>query len=180
VKLDVTNPKDIQALPGFFADAFGQLDILVNNAGVNYDFDGEVTGETLRRTYEANVIGPYEITQALLPLLKASPAGRVVNQSSILGSLTTVSAGHGGAFATPAYCSSKSALNMLTAVAALQLKETRVKVNAAHPGWVKTDMGGKDAQLEVPEGAKTAVWLATLPDDGPTGGYFHLDKTLPW
>ena len=176
VKLDVTNPKDIQALPGFFADAFGQLDILVNNAGVNHDFDGDVTGETLRRTYEANVIGPYEITQALLPLLKASPAGRIVNQSSILGSLTTISTGHGGAWASAGYCSSKAALNMLTVVAALQLKETRVKVNSAHPGWVKTDMGGKDAQLEVVDGAKTAVRLATLPDDGPTGGYFHMDQ----
>lgn len=180
VKIDVTDAKDIQALPGFFADTFGQLDILVNNAGVNYDFDGEVTGDTLRRTYEANVIGPYEITQALLPLLKSSTAGRVVNQSSILGSLTTIASGQGGSFATSAYCSSKAALNMLTVVAAAQLEETRVKVNAAHPGWVKTDMGGKDAQLEISDGAKTAVRLATLPDDGPSGGFFHMDKTLPW
>jgi NAD(P)-dependent dehydrogenase (short-subunit alcohol dehydrogenase family) len=180
VKLDVTNPKDIHALAGFFADAFGQLDILVNNAGVNYDFEGDVTGETLRRTYEANVIGPYEVTQALLPLLKASPAGRIVNQSSILGSLAQISGGQGGAWATAGYCSSKAALNMLTVVAAVQLKETHVKVNAAHPGWVKTDMGGKDAHLEVSEGAKTAVRLATLPDDGPTGGFFHMEKTLPW
>lgn len=180
VQLDVKSEKDIVALPEFFKSRFGRLDILVNNAGVNHDFESEVTGETLRKTYEANVIGPYEITRALLPLLKQSPAGRIVNQSSILGSLTTISSGQGGSFATAAYCSSKAALNMLTVISAQQLADTKVKVNAAHPGWVKTDMGGKNAQLDVTEGAKTAVELATLPEDGPTGGYFHLGKTLPW
>jgi NAD(P)-dependent dehydrogenase (short-subunit alcohol dehydrogenase family) len=180
VQLDVVNEKDIAALPEFFKSRFGRLDILVNNAGVNHDFEGEVTGDTLRRTYEANVIGPYEITRVLLLLLKESPAGRIVNQSSILGSLTTISSGQGGSFATPAYCSSKAALNMLTVISAQQLAATKVKVNAAHPGWVKTDMGGKDAALDVTEGAKTAVELATLPEDGPNGGYFHLGKTLPW
>jgi NAD(P)-dependent dehydrogenase (short-subunit alcohol dehydrogenase family) len=180
VQLDVTRAEDIAALPKFFADKFGGLDILVNNAGVSFDFVGEKTGDMLRRTYETNVIGPFEITRALLPLLKASPAGRIVNQSSVLGSLTAISSGQGGAFAVPGYCSSKAALNMLTVIAALDLKDTKVKVNAAHPGWVQTDMGGKDATLHVTDGAKTAVALATLPEDGPTGGYFHLGKTLPW
>lgn len=180
IQLDVTSATDIAALPALIEREFGGLDILVNNAGVNYDFEGEVTGDTLRRTFEANVIGPYEITRALLPLLKASPAGRIVNQSSVLGSLRTMVEGHGGAFTTAGYCSSKAALNMLTVVAAVQLKDTHVKVNAVHPGWVQTDMGGKDAPLSVSEGAKTAVRLATIPDNGPTGGYFHLEETLPW
>jgi len=180
LQLDVTSAKDISALPNYFAEKFGGLDILVNNAGVVLDFEGDKTGDVLRRTYETNVIGPYEITRVLLPLLKASPAGRIVNQSSILGSLAAISSGQGGSFAVPGYCSSKSALNMLTVIAALDLKGTNVKVNAAHPGWVKTDLGGKDALLDVKEGAKTAVTLATLPEDGPTGGYFHDGKTLPW
>ena len=118
--------------------------------------------------------------QAMLPLLKAAPAGRVVNHSSILGSISTISQGQGGAWATPGYTSSKAALNMLTAVAAQQLAGTNVKVNAAHPGWVATDLGGPGAPLSVAEGARTAVRLALLPADGPTGGYFHQEEALPW
>jgi NAD(P)-dependent dehydrogenase (short-subunit alcohol dehydrogenase family) len=180
VRLDVTNANDVAALPGYFQNNFGRLDILVNNAGVQHDFDGEVTVDTLRQTFEANVFAPYAITQALLPLLKNSPAGRIVNHSSILGSLTVVGKGQGGDWTTPGYTSSKAALNMLTVVWAHQLKGTNVKVNAAHPGWVKTDLGGESAPLDVAEGAKTAVRLATLPADGPTGGFFHGDKSLPW
>lgn len=182
VRLNVTNENDVAALPDYFKDNFGQLDILVNNAGVQHDFDAaDVTVDTLRQTFEANVFAPYAITQALLPLLKNAPAGaRIVNHSSILGSLTVVGKGQGGEWTTAAYTSSKAALNMLTVVAAYQLKNTNVKVNAAHPGWVKTDLGGAAAPLDVSEGAKTAVRLATLPPDGPTGGFFHGDKSLPW
>jgi NAD(P)-dependent dehydrogenase (short-subunit alcohol dehydrogenase family) len=180
VRLDVTNANDVAALPGYFQNNFGRLDVLVNNAGVQHDFDGDVTVDTLRQTFEANVFAPYAITQALLPLLKNSPAGRIVNHSSILGSLTVVGKGQGGDWTTPGYTSSKAALNMLTVVWAHQLKGTNVKVNAAHPGWVKTDLGGESAPLDVAEGAKTAVQLATLPADGPTGGFFHGDKSLPW
>ena len=180
VKLDVMNAEDIGALPAFFESKFGRLDILVNNAGVNHDFEGEVTVDTFRRTFEANVFAPYALTQALLPLLKASPAGRIVNHSSSLGSLQLVKTENFGAFLTPAYTSSKAALNMLTVVASKHLAGTNVKINSAHPGWVKTDMGTDAAPLEVEQGAKTAVRLATLPEDGPTGGYFHLDEALPW
>ena len=180
VKLDVTNTEDIAKLPQFFQERFGQLDILVNNAGVNYDFEGDATSDTLRRTYEANVIGPFAITKALLPLLKASPAGRIVNQSSMMGSLTLMSKGQGGEFAKPGYTTSKAALNMLTVITAQELKDTKVKVNAAHPGWVQTDMGGKNAPLSVEEGAKTAVALATLDEDGPTGAFLHKGRPLPW
>ncbi len=180
VTLDVTSATDVAALPAFFTDNFGRLDILVNNAGVNYDGEGPVTADVLRKTYEANVFGPYALMQTLLPLLTASPAGRIVNHSSILGSLATIASGQGGDWGTAGYASSKAALNMLTVVMAQQLKNTNVKVNAAHPGWVKTDLGGDAAPLAVEEGAQTAVWLATLPDDGPTGGYFHNRETLPW
>ena len=180
VELDVTNATDIAALPAFFASNFGRLDILVNNAGVQLDTGFDTSPDLLRQTYEANVIGPYAITQALLPLLRQAPAERIVNQSSILGSLATIGAGQGGSWATPGYTSSKAALNMLTVVLAQHLAETNIKVNAAHPGWVKTDLGGDGAPLDVREGARTAVRLALLPADGPTGGYFHEQESLPW
>lgn len=180
VQLDVASAPDIAALPEFFEKRFGRLDILVNNAGVNLDFEGPtVTADTLRRTYETNVIGPWAIAQALLPLLKASPSGRIVNHSSILGSLTAISSGQGGSWATAGYTSSKAALNMLTVVLAKQLAGTKVTVNAAHPGWVRTDLGGSQAPLDVEEGAKTAVGLA-LAEDGATGTYTHAGKTIPW
>jgi NAD(P)-dependent dehydrogenase (short-subunit alcohol dehydrogenase family) len=180
VELDVTNSADIAALPAFFENTFGRLSILVNNAGVQLDNGFDTSPDSLRQTYEANVIGPYAITQALLPLLRQAPAGRIVNQSSILGSLATISAGQGGSWATPGYTSSKAALNMLTVVLAQHLADTNIKVNAAHPGWVKTDLGGEGALLDVREGARTAVRLALLPADGPTGGYFHEEESLPW
>lgn len=180
LKLDVTSAEDIAKLPSFFEKNFGQLDILVNNAGVSYDFEGDITADTLRRTYETNVIGPFAITKALLPLLKASPAGRVVNQSSMLGSLALMTKGQGGEFAKPGYTTSKAALNMLTVITAQDLKDTKIKVNAAHPGWVQTDLGGRNAPLSVEEGAKTAVDLALLDENGPTGAFVHKGKPLPW
>jgi len=180
VELDVTNAADIAALSAFFESTFGRLDILVNNAGVQLDNGFDTSPDSLRQTYEANVVGPYAIMQALLPLLRQAPAGRIVNQSSILGSLATISAGQGGSWATPGYTSSKAALNMLTVVLAQHLADTNIKVNAAHPGWVKTDLGGEGAPLGVREGARTAVRLALLPADGPTGGYFHEQESLPW
>ena len=178
IKLEVTDAADRDAALAFF-QKLGRLDILVNNAGVMLESEG-ITPDTLSRTYDANVIAPYFLTETLLPLLKAAPAGRVVHQSSILGSLATVASGQVPAeYVLPAYCSSKAALNMLGVVQAEALKDTNIKVNIAHPGSVKTDMNpGGDLSLE--EGAKTAVTLATLPDDGPTGGFFHLGETLPW
>ncbi|MGH9936142.1 MAG: SDR family oxidoreductase [Blastocatellia bacterium] len=181
VKIDVTNEADVAALPALFESKFGRLDILINNAGVMLDWGG-VTRDTFHQTYETNVFAPYFITEALLPLLKASPAGRIVNHSSSMGSMALM--GDPNSFppetVTPVYCSSKAALNMLTVTLARRLEGTNVKVNSADPGWVKTDMGTEQAPLEVVDGAKTAVALALLPDDGPTGGYFHLGETLPW
>ena len=181
VKLDVTNEADVAGLPAFFESKFGRLDILINNAGVMFDFGG-ITRETFRQTYETNVFAPYFITEALLPLLKAGPAGRIVNHSSSMGSMTIIGDPNKfpPEFAASAYCSSKAALNMLTVTTARRLEGTNVKVNSADPGWVKTDMGTDRAPLEVDEGAKTAVALALLPDDGPTGGFFHMGENLPW
>jgi NAD(P)-dependent dehydrogenase (short-subunit alcohol dehydrogenase family) len=179
LKLDVTSADDIAHLPAFFEHEFGRLDVLINNAGIAEPAGGSRV-DSVRKTFETNVFGAFAVTEALTPLLKLSPAGRIVNQSSILGSLTLISDGQGGAWTKPGYTASKAALNMLTVVAAYELKDTKVKVNAAHPGWVKTDMGGEAAPLDVKEGAKTAVELAMLSDDGPTGAFMHLGKSLPW
>lgn len=183
VTLEVTSEADRKAAAGHIAETFGRLDVLVNNAGVLLDFGkkaSEVPVDLLRRTFETNVFALIALTQELLPLLKKSPAGRIVNVSSGLGSLTLNAAGQTGGFDLVAYNASKAAVNMFTVLLAAELKGTPIKVNAGHPGWVKTDMGGQDATLEVADGAKTSVRLATLPADGPTGGFFHLDQTLPW
>ncbi len=180
VKLEVTHPNDVAALPAFLADTFGRLDILVNNAGIFPESGGPVTADAFREGYEANVIAPYFLTEALLPLLLAAPAGRIVNHSSILGSLTIIGSDQWPTeHLYPIYSSSKAALNMLTVTHAKKYKDAPLKVNAAHPGNVKTDMN-PTGELTVQQGAQTAVRLATLPEGGPTGGYFHNDDTLPW
>jgi len=192
VQLDVTKAADIAALPAFLQKHYGRLDILVNNAGISVDTPpggdwmhttaGSISPERLRQTYDTNFFGVVALTQALLPLLKASPAGRIVNQSSILGSLALHADPKSPIYDVKpfGYDSSKAALNAFTVHLAYELKDTKVKVNSAHPGWVKTDMGGEGATMELPDGAKTAVWLATVPEDGPTGGYFHMKDRLPW
>jgi len=189
VQLDVTNSGDIEALPTFFRERFGQLDILVNNAGINLEWGpsdrpmpkpSEIDLEMLHKIYDANLFGAIAVTQTLLPLIRLSPAGRIVNQSSILGSLTLQSSPHCDFFKVLGYASSKTALNAFTVFLANELKETKIKVNSAHPGWVKTDLGTNAAPVTIEEGAKTAVWLATLPEDGPTGGFFHLERSIPW
>jgi NAD(P)-dependent dehydrogenase (short-subunit alcohol dehydrogenase family) len=172
---------------------YGKLDILVNNAGVALeDSDFEAPGgfntttsvkpEILRRVFETNFFAVVGLTRALLPLIRKAPAGRIVNLSSILGSLAQHSDPASPIYSTKAfaYDASKTALNAFTVHLAHELTGTAIKVNSAHPGWVKTDMGGSSAPMEVSEGGKTSVQLATLPDDGPTGGYFHLGQPLPW
>jgi len=180
VKLDVTNKDDVAALPAYFKDKFGRLDVLVNNAGISERHSEDV--ESLRRVFETNLFGAVAVTYALLPLLQASRAGRIVNHSSVLGSLTTVQRNPDmfGNFVTPSYTASKAALNGFTVALAHRTRGTDLKVNSAHPGWVKTDMGGAKAPMNVVDGAKTAVRLATLPADGPTGQFFHLGDPLPW
>jgi NAD(P)-dependent dehydrogenase (short-subunit alcohol dehydrogenase family) len=135
-----------------------------------------------RRTFETNVFGLVAVTHAFLPLLRQSEAGRIVNLTSILGSLGLHTDPQSPIyhFKTVAYDTSKAAVNAYTIHLAYELRDTPIKVNAAHPGWVKTDLGGEGAPMEVVDGAKTSVWLATLPADGPTGGYFHGRERLPW
>jgi NAD(P)-dependent dehydrogenase (short-subunit alcohol dehydrogenase family) len=187
VKLDVDNAADYDAVAKLIEKDYGVLDILINNAGVMLDGrKGNETSKTsqdvLRKTFNTNFFAVVGLTQALLPLLRKSLGGRIVNLSSILGSNTLHATP--GSFIydakTFAYDASKSALNSFTIHLAHELKDTKIKVNSAHPGWVKTEMGGEGAQLDVPTGAKTSVELATLQDSGPTGGYFHLGKPLPW
>jgi len=180
VVLDVTNDAQIAALPVFFAETFGRLDILVNNAGVAPWQKDDLAA--FRSTFDTNVLGVVAVTYALLPLLLASPAGRIVNQSSILGSLTTIMKNPHmfGKFILPAYTASKAALNGFTVALAHKHRDSHLKINSAHPGWVRTDLGGDKAPMDVMDGAKTAVTLATLAADGPTGAFFHLGEPLPW
>ena len=186
IEIDVTSEKSIAAAAAQVGKDFGKLDILINNAGVlQYGPDGAASTTTmaaLRSTFDTNFFGLIAVTQAFLPLVKKSPAGRIVNLTSILGSIAEHadpnSMIHQAKFT--AYDSSKAAVNMFTNHLAHELKGTTVKVNAAHPGWVKTDMGGAEAQLEIPDGAKTTVQLATLGPEGPSGGYFHMGVHMRW
>jgi NAD(P)-dependent dehydrogenase (short-subunit alcohol dehydrogenase family) len=187
IKLDVVNEADRTAAAKFIEQEFGRLDILINNAGVM--LDGRLRNETsttsskvLRETFETNFFAVVELTQILLPLIRKSDAGRIVNLSSILASLTLHATKGSPIYnaKTFAYDASKAALNSFTIHLAHELSGTKIKVNSAHPGWVKTDMGGDGAQMEIVDGAKTSVQLATLPADGPTGGYFHIGESLPW
>ncbi|MFS0726485.1 SDR family oxidoreductase [Paenibacillus sp. 1P07SE] len=180
VQLEVTNADHIKALAQYIEDTFGRLDILVNNAGVHLE-KGGYEGDVLRDSFEVNTFGPFYITEALMPLLLKSEAGRIVSQSSGLGSITLVQTNEFvQGIATPAYCASKAALNMLTVYWSGRTKGTNILVNAVHPGMVRTDMGGEQSELSVEDGAKTAVRMATLPADGPTGGFFYMNDELPW
>jgi NAD(P)-dependent dehydrogenase (short-subunit alcohol dehydrogenase family) len=187
IQFDITKRANYRKAYNYFDKKYGKLDILINNAGISKEEFGSNTASTvspslLRETFETNFFGPIELTQILLPLIRKAPEGRIVNLSSILGSLTL--------HATPgspiydfkglAYDSSKTALNQFTVHLAHALKDTKIKVNSAHPGWVKTEMGTDAAPMEIADGAKTSVQLATLAADGPTGGYFHMGQPLPW
>jgi NAD(P)-dependent dehydrogenase (short-subunit alcohol dehydrogenase family) len=187
VKIDVDAPEDYAAVAKLIEKDFGRLDILINNAGVMLDNrkkneTSTTSQEVLRKTFDTNFFAVVGLTQALLPLLRKSEAGRIVNLSSILGSLTLHATKGSYVYdaKTFAYDTSKAALNSFTIHLAHELQGTKIKVNSAHPGWVKTDMGGEGAMLEIEDGAKTSVELATLGDDGPTGGHFHMGKPLPW
>ena len=187
---DVTKSQDHQKAYDYFAKKYGRLDILVNNAGVLKESQAGsapnqtsiVPAEILRETFDTNFFAPIALTQKLLPLIRKAPAGRIVNVSSILGSLTLHADPNSPiyAFKTLGYDASKAALNSFTVHLAHELRATKIKVNSAHPGWVKTDMGGPNAPMEPSEGGKTSAQLATLPDDGPNGGFFHMRERVPW
>ena len=184
LRLDVTDDPSVAAAAARVDKEAGRLDILVNNAGIAIDDapPSRLSGDVLRRTYETNVFGVVRVTQALLPLLRGSDAGRIVNLSSGLGSLS-LNSDPRSPYASVrylAYNSSKSALNAITVQFAHELRETPIKVNAADPGYVATDMNRHQGVRTVEQGAATPVRLATLPPDGPTGGYFNDDGPVPW
>jgi NAD(P)-dependent dehydrogenase (short-subunit alcohol dehydrogenase family) len=176
--LDVTDAGQVKALAHWLDTTLGGADVLVNNAGILPEGRGrgvlEVDPEVFRVTHETNVMGPLMLCQALVPGMAARGYGRVVNLSSGLGQLADMGDG------TPAYRASKTGLNALTRMLAAATRGRGVLVNSMCPGWVRTDMGGPNASRSVEQGADTAVWLSTLPADGPTGGFFRDRKPIDW
>jgi NAD(P)-dependent dehydrogenase (short-subunit alcohol dehydrogenase family) len=187
IQLDVTNAGDRAAAVKYLGEKFGKLDILINNAGVAAstgftNVTSQVADDELLRIFSTNLFAVVALTRELLPLVKKSPAGRIVNLSSILGSLTLHADPNSpiAGFKSFAYDGSKTALNQYTVHLAHELKDTPIKVNSAHPGWVKTEMGTDAAPMEIPDGAKTSVELALLGPDGPSGRFIHMGSELPW
>ncbi|WP_433437394.1 SDR family oxidoreductase [Nonomuraea sp. CA-141351] len=173
-QLDVSDPGSVERFARELAH--DRVDVLVNNAAIHYDTWQRASGADLGVVQEAldtNLLGAWRVTQALLPLLRASEHGRVVNVSSEAGSLASMGAG------TPAYAVSKAALNALTKMLAAELRGEGILVNAVCPGWVATDMGGPGGR-PVAEGAKSVLWAVDLPDGGPAGGFFRDGRALPW
>ena len=184
VKLDVTDAHTARSAAEELKKKFGRLDVLVNNAGVALERAGLIDCDLqkLRQTFDTNVFGVVAVTQAMLPLLRESKAGRIVNVSSGLGSLALATDPQSPYYdiKPAAYNSSKSALNMLTVVLAHDLKDTPIKVNAADPGYTATDLNGHSGPQTVAEGSEAIVRLATLGEDGPTGQYFDRHGVVPW
>lgn len=181
VALDVADAESVAAAVAEVIDLFSRIDVLVNNAGILKEGASpedtsvlDVASDLVLQTYVTNTIGPLRLMQAIIPHMQRQGYGRVVNVSSGAGQLAEMGSGF------PAYRMSKAALNALTRLTAAELGSAVVKVNAMCPGWVKTDMGGPNATRSVEKGAETAIWLATLPDDGPSGGFFRDMKPIPW
>ena len=177
VQLDVTDQASVQALAGVLQERLGRVDVLINNAGVALDkfqsFES-TSAAVFEQTLQVNTLGAFRVTQALLPMLRAAAAPRIVNVSSQLGSLERMTG------LTVAYRASKAALNAVTRSVAHGLADTSAKVNSVCPGWVATELGGMDAPTTPQEGARGIVWAATLPELGPTGGFFQEGTPLPW
>lgn len=180
--LDVTDAGSVDRLASYVRKTHGRLDVLVNNAGAIFDEgqDADATGllktdpDVIRKSFETNCMGAVLVSRALAPLMIEGGYGRIVNVSTGMAALSTMDAGW------PGYRISKAALNALTRLLSEELADRGVKVNAVCPGHVQTDMGGPDAKLPIEEGVDTTVWLATLRDDGPTGGFFRDYKAIPW
>ena len=188
IAYDAAQPASGDAAYEYFDQHFGKLDILVNNAGmlieqiVGKNNSSSVSADVLQQTFQTNLFAVVALTQKLLPLIRKAPAGRIVNLSSILGSLTLHSMPNSPIDPAKsfAYNASKAALNVYTIHLAHELRDTKIKVNSAHPGWVKTELGGPNAPMEVADSGKTSVQLATLDDNGPSGGFIHEGESLPW
>ncbi|RCV58002.1 short-chain dehydrogenase [Marinitenerispora sediminis] len=187
--LDVTDPDSVSAATADVASRYGRLDILVNNAGIRTEEYGRHPSEQpLRRwreTFETNLFGVVAVTTAFLPLLRRSAAGRIVNVSSLLASLTMHSDPDSYTYdpmfkSLPAYSASKSAVNSWTVHLAYELRGTPIKVNAVHPGYTRTDLNDGAGAQDASDGARTSVRMALLGDDGPSGSYVHMGEVLPW
>lgn len=175
--LDVTDPEGPGKLSAFLDRETGGVDVLVNNAGVFIDRDHggvDIPMEIVQETLAVNVLGPWQLSQAVIPFMKRRGYGRIVNVSSGLGAMSEMAGGY------PAYRVSKLAVNGLTRILADELRGTGILVNTVCPGWVQTAMGGPNAPVPVEKGADTIVWLATLPDGGPTGHFFRERRQIPW
>jgi NAD(P)-dependent dehydrogenase (short-subunit alcohol dehydrogenase family) len=175
-QLDVSDQASIDRLREWVASEFSALDVLVNNAAIHYDTWQRAVNADLNIVQEAietNVYGPWRMAQAFIPLLRKSQHGRIVNVSSEAGSLASMGGG------TPAYSMTKAALNTLTRMLAAELRGDHILVNSVCPGWVATDMGGGGGR-PVKDGAASVMWAVTLPDHGPTGGFFRDGKAIPW
>jgi NAD(P)-dependent dehydrogenase (short-subunit alcohol dehydrogenase family) len=183
VRLDVTDAATIEAAAKWVDQEHGRLDVLVNNAGIAIEWGEQPDGlplDKLRQTYETNLFGVVAVINAMLPLLRRSPAPRIVNLSSELGSLARISDPDTPYPPILAYNSSKAALNMATVVYANALRDTPVKVNTVNPGYCATDLNGHSGYRTAAQGAAIAVRMATLPNDGPSGGFFEDDGPVPW
>jgi NAD(P)-dependent dehydrogenase (short-subunit alcohol dehydrogenase family) len=176
-RLDVTDQESIQSLKEFVVSWFGAVDVLINNAAILPDQFGRVLKvdvDRFRAALETNTLGPLRLCQAFIPLMRSQNFGRVVNVSSGAGQIRNM------VNDMPAYRLSKIALNGLTLILAKSVKGYNVLVNAACPGWVRSDMGGPKAERNLEHGADGIVWLATLPDGGPSGGFFRDRQPISW
>ncbi len=181
VKLEMTSQSDIDALAGYLADTHGRVDVLINNAGIMIDGDQDhpagicdADADAIRKTLEVNTIGPMMLIKALLPLMQQADYGRIVNISSGMGQLTDMSGRH------PGYRISKTALNAVTRIFAAEIEGSNITVNSVCPGWVRTDMGGANADRSLEQGIDTAIWLATSSDHSVSGGFYRDRESIDW
>jgi NAD(P)-dependent dehydrogenase (short-subunit alcohol dehydrogenase family) len=176
-QLDVADPESVERLARSVEEEFGRLDILVNNAAISND-EGQRGADAdldrVKEALEANLFGAWRLCEVAIPMMQRNGYGRIVNVSTGLASLEDMGGG------SPGYRVSKTALNVLTRILASELRGGGILINAVNPGWVQTDMGGSSATRTVEEGAEALVWAATLPNNGPNGGFFRDREPVAW